>query len=180
MNQFLRITGIGVLLIGLGLTAQPADAAAYLKIGDIQGESQDRDHKGWSDIESFSQGSELEGEDVFRRRGCPLVSPLEISKQLDSASVPIQFAMLRGQAFDTVELEVTREGGDSGPLVYLKYELLNVVVSDYSISGDSEDVPEDSFSLNFERVRVEYIPTDPKSGGPGKAIVDSYDVSACK
>ena len=181
MNQFLRITGSVLLLIGLGLTPQPADAAAYLKIGDIKGESQDREHQGWSDIESFSQSAMIEDAPSgnTRRRSCPVVSPLKLEKNLDSASIPMQFAMLRGRVFPTAEFELTRDAGDGPATVYLRYELQNAFISSYSISGSADSIPVDSFSLNFEKIKVEYIPQNAK-GGSGQPVVDEYEVSACR
>jgi hypothetical protein len=65
----------------------------------------------------------------------------------------------------------TKEGRQS----YYKYELKNVLVTSYSVSGaaQSEDVPSEDFSLNFEEIKVGYQGTAASSSGkriPGVSV----------
>jgi len=46
---------------------------------------------------------------------------------------------------------------DDKRVTYFVYELKNVLVTSYSISGSGEtDVPVESFSLNFEKIKWTY------------------------
>ena len=52
--------------------------AAYIKFDGVDGEAQDKDHKGWSDIMSFSQGLHQPGggsTGATRRRGDVILDP---------------------------------------------------------------------------------------------------------
>ena len=58
---------------------------------------------------------------------------------------------------------------DSGRVTYYRYELKNVLVTSYNVSGSgqSEDVPMEDFSLNFEEVKVTYTENDNKGKSKG-------------
>src|SRR5262245_56642668 len=60
----------------------PTASVAYLKLGDIKGESADSNHKDWIEIQSYSWGTSS------ARPGAAPPSPgtLTISKTLDKAS----------------------------------------------------------------------------------------------
>lgn len=60
-----------------------------------------------------------------------------------------------------------------GQIAYLKYELTNVIVTSYNISGSgqSESVPTESLSLNFEEIKVTYTEQD-KATGQSKGNVE--------
>jgi type VI protein secretion system component Hcp len=47
-------------------------------------------------------------------------------------------------------------------VTYYSYELKNVLVTSYNISGagQSESVPVEQFSLNFEEIKVTYVEND--------------------
>src|SRR5688572_22259594 len=83
-------------------------ATAYLKIGDIRGESMDARFPGWIPIESFSQGGQSNigsgagpGE-IFG----PHVrfSELQVTKYSDLSTVKLQQAAAMGTQFDLVVL----------------------------------------------------------------------------
>ena len=54
-------------------------------------------------------------------------------------------------------------------MTYYAYELKNVQVTSYNISGSgqSEDVPSEDFSLNYEEIKVTYTECDEKGGSKG-------------
>ena len=54
-------------------------------------------------------------------------------------------------------------------MTYYRYELKNVLVTSYSVSGaaQSEDVPSEDFSLNFEEIKVTYTENDNKGKKKG-------------
>ncbi|WDE06755.1 type VI secretion system tube protein Hcp [Thalassomonas viridans] len=153
-----------------------ADGAAYLKLGDIEGESVDREHKDWIIIESMSsplfraQAStdssgqcqlELSGRDE------PGLGDVVIVRELDKSSVKLQEASCGGTAahFDEAVIDLV-SSKRRGRQPYLRYKLTNVIVTSYSISPGTnsagDTVPMESFSLNFEAIEFEYVPSRSK------------------
>jgi type VI secretion system secreted protein Hcp len=139
--------------------------AAYIKFEQMDGEAQDKDHKGWSDLLSFSQGLTQPGGGATgptRRRGDVIVEDVQCVKELDKASPKIAEAVCKGKVFPKVEIHLTASYTDAGRQTYYAYEMKNVLVTSYNISGDgqSESVPTENFSLNFEEIKVTYTECD--------------------
>jgi len=153
---------------------QASTTAAFIKIGDIKGESVESSHKEWSDLLSFDQGQSVtapSGEG--RRRASVSLGDVVVVKELDKASPKIAEAVLTGEVFPKVEIELTATfGDDTRRLVYYSYELVNVRVTSYNISGSGQgdDVPTENFSLNFEEIKVTYTEYD--SDGNSKGDVE--------
>ena len=139
--------------------------AAFIKFDGIEGEAQDKDHKGWSDIISFSQGLSQPGGAATgptRRRGDVVMDDLHVTKELDKASPKIAEAGCSGKVFPKVEIHLTASYTDAGRVTYYAYELKDVLVTSYQISGSgqAEDVPVEDITLNFEEIKVTYTEAD--------------------
>ena len=146
--------------------------AAYIKFDGVEGECKDKDHKGWSDLESFSQGSHQPGGSATgatRRRGDVIMEDITCTKELDKASCKIAESICKGKVYPKVEIDVTASYTDAGRVTYYRYELTNVLVTSYNISGagQSEAVPVEDFSLNFEEIKVTYTENDSKGKKKG-------------
>jgi type VI secretion system secreted protein Hcp len=149
--------------------------AAFIKFDGIDGEVQDKDHKGWSDILSFSQSLHQPGAGATgqtRRRGDVQMDDVHVTKELDKASPKLAEAVCNGKVFPKVEIHVTASYTDSGRVTYYAYELKKVLVTGYNIggSGQSEDVPVEDLTLNFEEIKVTYTEND--SDGKKKGNVE--------
>lgn len=137
--------------------------AAYIKFDGIDGESKDKDHAKWCDLVSIQQtihkpgGS---GTGVSRRRGDAVLEDIRITKLLDKASPKLAEKMSKGEVISKVEIQFTASYAGSGRTPYMKYELSKVSVTSQhlSIQGQSEQVPSEDLSLNFEEIKVTYIP----------------------
>jgi len=139
--------------------------AAYIKFDGVDGEAQDKDHKQWSDIVSFTQAvhKPMGGSTgPTRRRGDVVLEDIGVVKELDKASPKIAEAVCKGKVFDKVEIHVTASYTDSGRITYYAYELKKVLVTSYNIggSGQAEEVPTEEMSLNFEEIKVTYTECD--------------------
>ena len=146
--------------------------AAYIKFDGVDGEAQDKDHKAWSDLASFSQGLTQPGSSATgqtRRRGDVIVEDVHVSKELDKASPKIAEAVCKGKVFPKVDIHLTASYTDAGRVTYYAYELKNVLVTSYNISGSgqSEAVPMEDISLNFEEIKVTYTEADDKGKSKG-------------
>lgn len=146
--------------------------AGFIKFDGIDGESKDKDHGAWSDILSYSQALFQPGGSSTgstRRRGDVILEDVKCAKELDKSSPKIAEAVTKGKVFPKVEIELTASYTDAGRVTYYRYELTNVLVTSYSISGagQSESVPVEDFSLNFEEIKVTYTENDSKGKKKG-------------
>ena len=138
--------------------------ALYIKFDGVDGESKDKDHKGWSDVLSFSWGLHKAGSGATgqtRRRGVATVEDVVCTKQYDKSSPKLAEAICSGKVFPKVEIHDTATYGDARA-TFLKYELKNVMVSSHSVScaGGGDAVPTEAVSLNFEEVKQTYVEYD--------------------
>jgi len=146
--------------------------AAYVKFDGIDGESQDKDHKNWSDILSFAQPIHQPGgakTGATRRRGDVVLEDIVVVKELDKASPKLAEAVCKGKVFPKVDLQVTASYTDAGRVTYYAYELKNVMVTSYNVSGSgqSDEMPVEELSLNFEEIKVTYTENDSKGKKKG-------------
>lgn len=149
--------------------------AAYIKFDGVDGEAKDKDHSDWSDLASFGQAIHQPGGGATgstRRRGDVILDDITASKELDKASPKIAEAICKGKVFPKVEIDITASTTDAGRVTYYRYELKNVMVTSYSVSGSgqAEDVPMEDMSLNFEEIKVTYTECD--SEGKSKGNVE--------
>jgi type VI secretion system secreted protein Hcp len=140
-----------------------AQSDYFLKIEGIEGESMDKDHKGWIDILSFTHSihqPSAAATGSTRRRGAVIIEDLTCSKELDKSSPKIQEAVCKGKVFPKVEIQLTRAGrGNKEP--YYTYELKNVLITSFSISGQSDSsLPMEEFAFSFEEIKVTYTTYD--------------------
>jgi len=146
--------------------------SAFIKFDGVDGEAQDKDHKKWSDILSFQQGIQQPGSAATgptRRRGDVILEDIHVTKELDKASPKIAESVCKGKVFPKVEIHLTASYTDAGRVTYYAYELKNVLVTSYAIagSGQSEDVPVEDFSMNFEELKVTYTEADNQGKSKG-------------
>lgn len=152
--------------IAAGSLMLTAQSAAYIKFDGVDGESQDKDHKAWSDLLSFSQGVHQPGGDATgqsRRRGDVILEDIVCVKELDKSSPKIAESVMTGKVFPSLTVNFTRDT-DQGRVTYYRYELTNVLVTSYSVNiqvdESGNDVPVEQFSLNYEEIKVTYTETD--------------------
>lgn len=148
--------------------------AAYIKFEGVDGEAQDKDHKNWSDLTSFSQVIHKPGSGTgsTRRRGDVVLEDMVLVKELDKSSPKLAEAVCKGKVFPKVEIDVTASYTDAGRVTYYKYELKNCQVISYNVSGSgqAEDVPMEELSINFEEIKVTYTECD--QGGKKKGNIE--------
>lgn len=145
--------------------------AAYINFG-LKGESQDKDHKGWSDLASFAKGIHQPGggaTGATRRRGDVILDDITVTKELDKTSPQLAEAVCKGRVFPKVEIHLTASYTDQGRQTYYAIELKNVLVTSYNVSGSgqSEDVPMEDLTLNFEEIKETYTEFNNKGKSQG-------------
>ena len=152
------------LLIRLALACAVAPAwvfgAAFIKFDGVDGEAQDRDHRGWSDLESFSQAMRrTQPAAGGGRLGTVVFEDIACVKTLDKASPKLAEAVAKGKVFPKAEIHLTTQFGDER-VVYYAYELRNVLLTSYQVGGSADAVPSEQLSLNFEEIKVTYTEYD--------------------
>ena len=174
-TKIARLAGTALAALALMGSALTAEAAAFMKLGDIKGEATDSKHKEWIEVLSISQ-SVVRGEGLTgqsRRRGDVIMEDIVCVKELDKSSPKLAESVCTGKVFPKVEIEMTatytNADGTDGRVTYYKYELTNVMVTSYTISGSAQgaEVPTEQFSLNFEEIRVIYTKQGDAAGNGG-------------
>jgi type VI secretion system secreted protein Hcp len=146
--------------------------ALFIKFDGVDGEANDKDHKAWSNLLSFSWGLHKAGAGATgttRRRGVVTVEDVVVTKEYDKSSPKLAESVCLGKIFPKVEIHDTTTYGDGNRAVFLKYELKNVMVSSHNVSaaGGGDAVPHENISLNFEEVKQTYVEYDAKGGKKG-------------
>ncbi|MBS0197454.1 MAG: type VI secretion system tube protein Hcp [Planctomycetes bacterium] len=142
---------------------------AFLKIKEIPGESNDKAHPGEIEVESFSWGLSQGGSSASgtgHGSGKAVLQDISFVIKASKASPNLMQFCANGQHIPEATFVVRKAGGTQ--LEYLKYKFTDIIVSSYQTGGSSrgnDDVPMESFSLNFTQIMVDYQ----EQGQDGKA-----------
>lgn len=175
-----------------------AAGAAFAKYDGIDGESKDTSHDKWIDVLSVDWGvHKPSGGDTgqSRRRGAAVVEDMTLTIEYEKAAPKLLESALQGRVIPMLEIELTkipgmcsigipptddqicREVGD--PVVYLRYEMKNVQVTSYSISGtalDEDVIPTVVVGNNFEEIKVTYTEYDDEDGSEKGNVETTWKV----
>lgn len=158
------ISGFAVMVSLIGASAE-ADAAAFMKLGDIKGEATDNQHKDWIIIDSFSCGIENmdkkfeKGGKKDRKTSVGELQECTISKSMDSASAQLAQFSINGNSPGTAEIHFVETAGTDGKSVtYLKYKLDEASIKSWSISGDADDRPTEEVAFYYNKIAFAYTP----------------------
>ncbi len=176
----LSISSIAAVMILAGF-APEADAAAFMKLGDIKGEATDNEHKDWIVIESMSSAIFRDvpdkAKDTKRSRGDTTLGDVVVVRELDKSSTKLAESTANGFFHEDVEIHFTRSTEDGRDQTYLKYELKNVIVTSYSFHGNAagDPLPTEEVTLGYTEVEWTYIVIDPKTGEPKGEVKGKYN-----
>lgn len=158
-----------IALLAASVLAGSVSAAAYIKFDGVDGESTDADHKDWINIQSLSSGIQRPRSDSTGGLGPAFASDIIVVKQLDKSSPKLAESVAKGTVFPSVQFHLTRRVGTEREATYYTYELKNVIVTSYQVGGSgsaSESRPTETLSLNFEEIKVTYVPAFDGNGRP--------------
>jgi len=152
----------------------------YILVGSFQGECTDSEHVNWTRIQRiWARTTRTTG--GFQQSqiglGGTSVGDVSVLKEIDSASVKIQYACATGQSIPTVTIELcTIVSGSSLP--FLAYTLSNAIVTGYELDLDSESdrmVPCEKITFTYTQATWAYT----KYNGMGVSqgtISESYSI----
>ncbi|MCW5966170.1 MAG: type VI secretion system tube protein Hcp [Bryobacterales bacterium] len=146
-----------------------------------KGESKQADYVGQIEILSYSWGvSQAAGYSYGEGGGVSKanVQDLSVSFRLCPASPKLMQSCALGKHYDDAKLTCLKAAGE-GQEKYLEITLTDVIVSSYQTGGSGDDMPIESMSLNFAKVKEEYFKQDDK-GVTTSAAVGSYNQSTGK
>ncbi|MCF7673808.1 MAG: type VI secretion system tube protein Hcp [Akkermansiaceae bacterium] len=158
-----------------------ADAAAYIKFDGIDGESQDKDHKGWSDLQSYSWAVSQSSQVAGGGAGKVSVKDFSIVHRIDKSSPMLFLATAEGRVIPTVTLSMTRNVGGR-EVEYYKITMKDVLISSISSSSlpatatEGDRVVETVSFRVFPKVEIEYTPIDEATGLPTGEVVTSGEI----
>jgi type VI secretion system secreted protein Hcp len=159
-----------------------AQADFFLKLGDVEGESDDDTHGKEIQLSSFSFGVANSGAGGFgggSGASKANVQDLHFTKLVDKSSPNLFQACATGKHFDDATVTIRKAGGDA-PVEYLIYKLTEVFVSSHNVTGhDGGGIAQESGSINFSKVEMTYNPQTAE-GGVDAANTKGYDIKANK
>lgn len=128
---------------------QPQPMDVFIKIPDIDGESEEAGHEGHIEIESFSWGTTV---NVTAGGGAGKASfkELTITKKTDTASRALEDAAAAGTVFAEIVVYLRKDEGTAAPR-YHNLTLKRGVIS-YTPGDSADEVPTETISLNFEEI----------------------------
>lgn len=147
------------LLLILGNPAAEGALKAYLKVGEISGDSSDEIHYQWSEILSYDISVQNTGwPPGAHGTSAPTFSDMYVTKLSDSASPYYLKGVWLGQQFEEARLEVADPTTGYLSVAWL---FQDVILSAYNTVFDEQLL--ELVAIDFGRVRYSYYP-DPMSG----------------
>jgi type VI secretion system secreted protein Hcp len=150
---------------------------AFLKLGDIKGESIKDGFKEQMEILAWSWGVSNSGT-MHRAEGGggqANIQDISFTKYMDAASAALLGASVQGTRIKEAVFSVRKAGGK--PLPYLIIKLDDVLVSSYSTGGSGgEDTFTENLTLNFNKVNFSYQPQDKTGAKKGGEKVFEHDI----
>jgi len=145
--------------------------AYYARYEGIDGESTDDGHNNWIEILSIVWGAQQSAAGASgpsRRRGAASVEDLVITLLYEKAAPKLEEKCLKGSVIPKLEIELTNTAGET-PKTFLKYELKNVLITDFDVSGMAESGMPPMFTVanNFEEIKVTYTEYDESGSSKG-------------
>jgi type VI secretion system secreted protein Hcp len=134
--------------------------------GEIEGESQDKEHKNEIDVLAWSWGMSQSGS--FHTgggggAGKANFQDVSVTKWIDKSSPVLMQYCANGDHFATAKLTVRKAG--KTPLEYLTIEMTKVLITSVSTGGSGgEDRLTENVTLNFRQFKVVYTEQLPEGG----------------
>ena len=152
----------------------------FIKIGDIEGESQDDAHSGEIAVLAWSWGMSQSGSmhsGTGGGAGKVSIQDVSITKYVDKATPILMKACSDGTQFPEAKLTVRKAGTE--PLEYIIITMTNVIITSVSTGGSGgEDQLTENTTINFAEVTVDYQPQAADGSPDGGAITYGWNIAA--
>ena len=150
----------------------------FLDLGkEIEGTATEKNHKNQVEILSWQLSESNSASWMHGGAGTVSFSDVPFSKRLDKASAKIFQYCAASKKIPTATLSCLRATGNESPTEYLSIKLTDSFITSYSTGGSSgDDVPMESFTLNF--AKIEILAKAPDGATQGTASYDMREVLA--
>lgn len=151
----------------------------FIKIGDIEGESEDSVHAKKIDVLAWSWGASNSGTTHVGGGGGAgkvNVQDLSFTKYVDSSSNALLDCVCSGKHHPEANLIVRKAGGT--PVEYIKIKMEEVMVTAVSTGGSGgEDRLTENVTLNFAKFMFQYQPQDKTGAELGGTKDAGWDIA---
>jgi len=151
----------------------------FIKIGDINGESQDTVHKNDIDVLAWHWGMSQNGNMHMGSGGGAgkvNIQDLSFTKYVDKSTPNLMMACSSGKHYPEAKLVIRKAGGDS-QVEYMIITLKEVLVSSVGTGGSrGDDRLTEEVSLNFAQVLVDYQPQKADGSKDGGQIKYGWNI----
>ena len=152
---------------------------AFLKLGDIEGESQVKGFEDYIQVLAWSWGMSQSGTTHMGKGaggGKANVQDLSITHYVDAATPRLMTACCSGEHFkDGGELVLRKAGKEA--LIYLTYKFSPVIITSVSVGGsEGEEQLTENFTINFGKFEVSYQPQSATGAAEGGTKDGGWDI----
>ncbi len=139
------------------------------KKDNLKGDSSDEVHVDTIEITSWGHSFEQPAAQFRSSTGSTIEKCkhelLTCSKGIDKSTPGILAAIWSGRQLDTATIYCYRDGIENIPIMYLKIEMSEVLISTYSIGGGEGDLPVEELGLGYGKICYYYTGMDKVTGG---------------
>jgi type VI secretion system secreted protein Hcp len=146
-------------------------ANMFVKISDIEGDATEDNHKKWIVVNSTSWGvaRAVEMTDLGstqRMHANSNFNKFSVTSQLGKASCKLMLSVANGTVRPEILIHQCRSGesASEGLEPYLMWKLKDVVIDSYEVNSSEDGIPEETWTLAYTAMEVEYKSTDQASG----------------
>ncbi len=154
--------------------------AMFMKVDGVTGESEDAQHKGWTDIQSFSWGASQPGAMASGsggNAGRASFNDLVAVAYMDKGTAAILKNCVTGKHLPSVEISACKTGGKQ--IEFMRITLEEVLVTSAQVTGVDPSDAADRLLMNYgfqaARVKKQYWQqTD--TGGKGAEVSAGWNI----
>jgi len=152
-----------------------------LETPNITGESTDSDHTGEIQVLSWSHSFNQPTSPTRSSAGGGSVeqanhADFSFTKYIDSATDDLLKQCWSGKSISKGTFTAFRADGDNKPVKYLEITMENIIVSNFSVSGGTGDIPVENVTLSYGTVQYSYIPQKKDDGTADGAQPVKHDL----
>jgi type VI secretion system secreted protein Hcp len=169
------------------LAPAPIEAATtyFLKIEGIPGDSADKLHKEWIELQGWSFG--VTSDSSWTKGGGagvgkPVAGPMAVTASLSKASPVLYSYIAQGRVIPSATLAVSRTAASGSAADYYTVKLENVYLTSAKTGGATGDggLPAESFTMVYKTANWSYSVLDSKGAVSGKPVSFTYDFVEAK
>lgn len=147
----------------------------------IKGESTDSSHAGEIQVLSWSHSFNQPTKATRSSAGGGTVeqanhSDFSFTKYIDASTDDLLKMCWNGKQIGTGTFTAYRADGDNKPIKYLEITFEKIVISNYSVSGGTGDLPTESITFGYGKVKYAYTAQKTEDGTGGGVEPVSHDL----